>query len=331
MPAGAPVVHHVTSAPEARRKRTLVALASGVIRVRAALIVAVVTAFGASAIADDTTVRDRIEMTPLMQAARADDAARVAALLSAGADPRESVDVLDPTQGLSPGDTALSLAAEHAGTAVACRLMEAGADVNAETYFHVTPLARAAASNSASMVALLLHAGADAEAMDMKSRTPLMLAALRNDVAVAQRLLALGADLHARDEAGRSTLMWAVGANSRAMAEMLVAAGDDLRHVTDRGETVLMAAAGSREVDSEVLGWLLAQGFDVNAIDARGKTALMAAAGWSRPEVVQMLLDHGADAASRTHNGQLAADFAAANPDIHRTNVYWRLNDARFE
>jgi ankyrin repeat protein len=84
-------------------------------------------------------------------------------------------------------------------------------------------------------------------------------------------------------------------------------------------------------VEVEVLVWLLEQGLDVNAIDSYGETVLTRAAGWSRPEIVRMLLDYGADATLRTHDGRIAADFAADNPDIDRTNVYWRLNDARFE
>lgn len=301
------------------------------IRLRSALVAVALAAVVGPAIAEDAAVHDGTTVPPLMEAARADDAARVAALLSAGADPHESVAVNDGRSGLSFGDTALSVAARHASPAVASLLIEAGVDVNIETHYHVTPLANAAAHNSASMVELLLQAGANPEAPDVKGRTPLMLAALSNDVAVAHRLLALGADLGARDEGGRNPLMWAVGANTRAMAEMLVAAGDDLRHVTDYGETVLMAAAGSRLVAVEVLVWLLEQGLDVNAIDSYGETVLTRAAGWSRPEVVRILLDHGADATLRTHDGRLAADFAAENPDIHRTNVYWRLNDARFE
>ncbi len=318
-PAFAAVARNVIAESQAWLKRSS-------LQWRAAL-----AAVAGLAMADDATVQTETAVPPLMEAARADDAARVAALLSAGADPHASVAVNDGRSGLSFGDTALSVAARHASPAVASLLIEADVEVNAETHYHITPLANAAASNSAAMVELLVQAGANLESPDVTGRTPLMLAALSNDVVVAQRLLALGADLGARDEGGRNPLMWAVGANSRAMAEMLIAAGDNLRHVTDYGETVLMAAAGSRRVEGEVIVWLLEQGLDVNAVDSHGETVLTRAAGWSRPEVVRMLLDHGADATLRTHDGRLAADFAADNPDIHRTNVYWRLNDARFE
>lgn len=56
---------------------------------------------------------------------------------------------------------------------------------------------------------------------------------------------------------------------------------------------------------------LLAPGLDVNALDARGENALMTAAARNKPDMVQMLLKHGA--VQRSHGQWTAMHYAAAS------------------
>lgn len=50
--------------------------------------------------------------------------------------------------------------------------------------------------------------------------------------------------------------------------------------------------------------------FDVNALDNLGSTALMQAANSIQPEVVQLLIDHGADINLKDWLGETALDKA---------------------
>ena len=48
------------------------------------------------------------------------------------------------------------------------------------------------------------------------------------------------------------------------------------------------------------------------------------------PTAVQERLDRGADATLRDNQNKLPADYADENEALQGTDVYWRLNDARF-
>lgn len=76
---------------------------------------------------------------------------------------------------------------------------------------------------------------------------------------------------------------------------------------------------------------LLEAGADLNARDEVGQTPLHAAAGSETPAVVNALLEAGADANARDGSNKTPFDFAKGNSAIKGTDVYWRLNEARFE
>ena len=80
-----------------------------------------------------------------------------------------------------------------------------------------------------------------------------------------------------------------------------------------------------------VVALLLDRGAEVNARDESGETPLHEAARRNTPPaVVALLLDRGADATLRDNNNKLPADYAQENEQLQGTDVYWRLNDARF-
>lgn len=73
-----------------------------------------------------------------------------------------------------------------------------------------------------------------------------------------------------------------------------------------------IAGNGARENPLSLLTLFLEDGVDVNATDSRGETALMAAAIGNTPDVVQWLLDHGADPLRTNHRGFTAKREAIA-------------------
>jgi len=94
------------------------------------------------------------------------------------------------------GFTALHLAAFFGKTAVARRLVQAGADVRVYSAndFHVQPLHSAAAGRHVEICRLLIAAGADVDATQRQGFTPLHSAAQNGDVELVELLLSAGAD-----------------------------------------------------------------------------------------------------------------------------------------
>jgi ankyrin repeat protein len=99
--------------------------------------------------------------------------------------------------------------------------------------------------------------------------------------------------------------------------------GADPLLTTNRGVNALMLAAGlgTQEQDTtgrykteaqaiETIDRLLASGIDINATDARGRTALHGAALQGYDDVVQALVDRGADVAAEDNDGFTPLDTA---------------------
>ena len=76
---------------------------------------------------------------------------------------------------------------------------------------------------------------------------------------------------------------------------------------------------------------LLTKGADVNAREEDGRTPLHWAA-WTNqnPEVIEVLLNAGADAKLKDNAGKLPADHAAENEHIKDSKARWRLHEARY-
>ena len=158
----------------------------------------------------------------LIEATRAGDAERVAALLT---------DRPDLNEARGDGMTALHLAAQAGHVAIAESLLNAGAEVDPTTRIgKYTPLHIAATQANDAIISLLLQAGANAKATTTNSNvTPLHLAAQEVGGAESVRLLLeRGADPNAKEiSAGQTPLMFAAANNRVGSIELLLQAGAD--------------------------------------------------------------------------------------------------------
>jgi len=217
---------------------------------------------------------------------------KVEAAIKAGADVNETSEI--------GWWTPLMLAAEHnENPDVLSVLIQAGADVNAMSYYGETPLMLAAEHNeNPDVLSVLIQAGADVNAKNPKEdSTPLMDAARRNkNPEVLSVLIRAGAEVNEKDIVGSTPLMWAAGDNSAEILNVLIQAGADVNAKSDAGWTPLMEAAWQNS--AEVLNALIKAGAEVNAKAdngwASGWTALSFAAEKNKPEVVSLLLASGA-------------------------------------
>jgi len=134
--------------------------------------------------------------------------------------------------------------------------------------------------------------------------------ALGRDAAVEHALASDGTLINACSADGHFPLGLAAFFGHSATVRLLLARGADVTAAARNAMKVqpLHAAVASRNAESVAL--LLGRGASVNARQQVGYTPLMGAAGGGREDIVQILLDHGADASLLSDDGKTAADVA---------------------
>ena len=255
----------------------------------------------------DTAAVYAADAAPLIDAARNADANALRTLIRQGADVNAAA---------ADGTTALHWASYRDNLDMADALIRAGAKVDAANDLGATPLWTASMNGSAAMVRRLLQAGAHPNLALLLGETPLMLASRSGNADVVTQLLDKGANVNARGPRGQTALMWAVAEQHPEVVKVLLSHGADIRAQSDTlsqvmavpphgkleynrsipfgGETALMFAARVGDLASAQL--LLSAGANVNDKDAWGVSAMVLAAHSGFTEMVEFLLDKGADA-----------------------------------
>ena len=149
----------------------------------------------------------------------------------------------------------------------AVRLIEGGADVNAADSLGTTPLMWAARYGDASSSSACSEAGAKPAAENVFGVTPMSEAALIGSEPVIRELLATGVDPNSPNPEGETALMLVVRTGRVEAAEALIDAGADV-NAKERwaGQTALMWAGA--QLQPEMVKLLLAHGAEVDARSA---------------------------------------------------------------
>ena len=141
----------------------------------------------------------------------------------------------------------------------------------------------------------LIDEGADVNAENKYGYyTPLLAAASDGQVVIAKFLLSNGADVNQQNQIGRTSLHEAVRYGHVGMAELLLANGADV-NARDYGKNTPLHKS-LRRAPVTVIKLLLAKGADLKARDANGDMPLHRAIRIGNTKVVQLLLNQGADA-----------------------------------
>ena len=258
-------------------------------------------------------------VTPLVFAARQGDIASATIMLDHGAD------VNQQTEG---GWTPLLAAVQNRYYKLASFLLERGADPRIQNKGGWSPL-------------YLATDNRNIEGGDYPTRKPDM-----DHLEIIKLLIDGGADVNARMhsstetrtvfthqwlyEDGATPFLRAAQSSDLVLMKLLLEHGADPTLNTDDGTTPLMVAAGigwvegvtyewSRDANDETVKMLLDLGLDVNLHNSEGRTALMGAAHKGRNEIVQLLVDRGAD---------LDAHDIGSRDTIHKlAGVSWRAID----
>jgi ankyrin repeat protein len=163
-----------------------------------------------------------------------------------------------------------------------------------------SPLTKAVKANDAQAVRALVKSGADVNATSGDGSTPLLWAVNNGSVEIARVLIANKAAVDAANDFGITPLLQASRVGDSAMVDLLLRSGANPSKAHPEGETPLMAASRSGSVAAVRL--LLARGVEVNHAETlQNTTALMWAAAEGHIDVVDVLMEAGADANRQGH------------------------------
>ena len=203
--------------------------------------------------------------------------------------------------------TALMLACANRHVDAIHILLKAGSDTNIAKIDSQTCLMHAAIGHCSSTVlqAIIDH-GVEVNATDKHSRTALILACKRKHVDAIYVLLKAGTDINIADKTGETCLIHAaIGDCSSEVLQAIIDYGADVNAIDKDSRTALIWACKRKHVDA--IHVLLKAGSNTNIADTNGKTCLMYAVdAVCSKEVLQALIDHGADVNATDKNNRTA-------------------------
>lgn len=216
----------------------------------------------------------------------------------------------DPLISDHQGQTPLTLASRQGHVKVLSVLLEWAKSQDteraAQMMEHVdhegwTALRSAAWGGHCEAVRLLLDAGADVNGCDNEGRTALRAAAWGGHEEIVLTLLDYGAQINKADSKGRTPLIAAAYMGHYETVEILLDHNAEVDIADRDGRTALLVvalcvptAAGIKGF-GEVAGLLLERGADPGHRDHDGMTPLLLAAYEGHEDVVELLLEAGAD------------------------------------
>lgn len=129
------------------------------------------------------------------------------------------------------------------------------------------------------------------------------------DLPAVHAALSARPDANLRDEQGATPLMLAASLGNLGIVQALIEAGAEVNAADARGWTPLVCAVYNAELDRgfpDVVSRLIEAGANIEAPIGYGVRPLMLAAGYGQTQVVEVLLQQGADVFARNDGGYTA-------------------------
>ncbi|KAF4825043.1 Vegetative incompatibility protein HET-E-1 [Colletotrichum siamense] len=256
--------------------------------------------------------------TLLDVAVKANHHAVVRTLLEKGADVRGGFQNQSKSRLTAQNEPPLAMAARLGSAGIVECLLDYGANVN-EKGLPCLPnsvgfradcpvLAIAAFMGHYDVVDRLLSRKADINATDGSCRTPLLLAARKGHDQIVQLLLQQGADTElSESKDGGTPLAFAVTCGHRQAVALLLEKGANLEAKDFEGKTPIFHAIHARR--GEILQLLLNCGADANAAQSE-ETPLLYAIRHTDVEAVDLLVKYGARISIKHKLGKLPLQYA---------------------
>ena len=255
--------------------------------------------------------------------------------------------------------TALYSAVQEGHPDVVQVLIDAGADIETKGSWGHSPLECASLGDDVVSVKMLVEAGAAVAEADKRRDSCLLLAVIQGHTEtvrylaglpqvdvdevrnrrralfcaiqqgvhpdVVQALIDGGADMEIRSNVGSTPLLFASSSGHLAIVKVLVGAGADVQAADNKGATCLIKGVWcgcSLQEGLELMRYLVGlPEVDVNHADENGMTALHWAAKRYYPDVVQVLIDGGADIEARNNLGRSPLLVACENGDVAKVKM----------
>ncbi|KAK1246109.1 hypothetical protein MKX07_005178 [Trichoderma sp. CBMAI-0711] len=176
------------------------------------------------------------------------------------------------------------------------------ADLNLTDDFGQTALLIAIYNQNWDIAESLLEAGADVNADSRDGYTPLLGAVMGDHEHIVVKLLRRGADVHATDEDGYSSVHLAVSQKNSSILRQLLHAGADINAVVDSDTPLHIAVRHGR---AEMVQVLLENGADTKPLNDLGFTALQYAVYRRDLEIVKEFVKHDKSSASDARKAAL--------------------------
>jgi uncharacterized protein len=160
----------------------------------------------------------------------------------------------------------------------------------------------------------LLQEGADINVRDVQGRTPVMIATYQHNTEMVRELIQAGADINIRDNNKENPLLQAGAQGWLDILRLAIEAHADTS-LTNRFGGISIIPASERGHVEVVRELLTRTNINVNHINNLGWTALLEAivlsdGGQAHQQIVQLLIDHGADVNLADKDGVTPLQYA---------------------
>jgi ankyrin repeat protein len=209
-------------------------------------------------------------------------------------------------------------------------LLAEGAEINPEESIGISPLHIAAEMGYLQCMNILLDSGCDPNLTTADTRnSALHLAADGGFSECISLLLHKGANADARNHKGQTPLHLAAHAHSVECVETLLSKGGcDPNSEDHEKRTPLHSAVGRALNSCEITELLIKYGACVNGGDVFGYTPLHVAALNENTQLVQILINNGADVSVKTKGGNSALGILVRKTPLALPTLYRKLDTA---
>jgi ankyrin repeat protein len=173
------------------------------------------------------------------------------------------------------------------------RLIENGADVNAETDEWATPIVFAVSNNKVSAVKTLLKYDPNINSITRDGETPLLIAVKNNNFEISEALIRAGAQVDIRDRFGATPLNYSSIHGNLEIVDLLLYYDASIDIKSYEGFTPLMSSIWAGYTD--IADHLIQNGANIEARDNDGFTPFLKAAYYGDTLMLNILYKKGVD------------------------------------